>query len=547
MNGSVCLFEWLGLFGLDGKARLWIRWGKTRKQIAVQRAQQGQAVDDSQPEPLQRRLLQLSTDPYERRRQLKAREQQMARQQREEIQAAKARQLQLANSRVVRPSTASVQPVSDAEAAGTTKLPPIDSARSVSSAGRLARPTTPQTPSLPSLVPPPSNSAAEQARVLDNLASNDGPVKTMFPRRMLTAPTTRNVEDRGIAAVKAKLGATRVAGPFTPTQSFTYGAVDAIESTLSLRHAALEQQAGREYIPRKQRHGKRHHRDEDEGEFDSREGSLASAATRQSDADVEDDDGESEAEREELEQLYQTRLQTLYDEEYDEYQVFDLAENSSATDYVVALDLTDLQIVELQTAYANMKPPGAPGVGMMHIEAAVDWNTSLGPLRREMLLLVRQPERVLLKFRLWLEWTARFCLMSKDDLIRLVYRGFDSARNGTMTRKDLNTLIAVLHSNTSKPKRGHMASVCAQILRLKSNSLAEGFKFKEFSLLHKKFPSLLFPVFEIQAAYTRAVLGEKFWEEKRAAIAAMHEKPVGNGLNAVQVGGPSPEELLELP
>ena len=99
---------------------------------------------------------------------------------------------------------------------------------------------------------------------------------------------------------------------------------------------------------------------------------------------------------------------------------------------------------------------GAKGVGVHQVIKMIGWQHSLGPLRREMYQLVRVSEDTLFKFKvrsvlvgaaaveldadklivwqLFLEWLVRFLLLGKPDLIRMLFKAFDTSKRGDMTR-----------------------------------------------------------------------------------------------------------------
>lgn len=49
-----------------------------------------------------------------------------------------------------------------------------------------------------------------------------------------------------------------------------------------------------------------------------------------------------------------------------------------------------------------------------------------------------------LSLQLFLEWVVRYLLLSKPDLVRLLFKAFDSSKRGDMSRAGMLTVIVCM-------------------------------------------------------------------------------------------------------
>lgn len=98
---------------------------------------------------------------------------------------------------------------------------------------------------------------------------------------------------------------------------------------------------------------------------------------------------------------------------------------------------------------------------------------------RPWLHLTRFRTPLLCGAQLFVEWIARFLLLSKQDMTRIIFRAFDSSKRGDMTRGDFIYMVEVLHPALSAPKRTQMVNVAGKLLALKADTLGEAFKMKD--------------------------------------------------------------------
>lgn len=118
-----------------------------------------------------------------------------------------------------------------------------------------------------------------------------------------------------------------------------------------------------------------------------------------------------------------------------------------------------------------------------------------------------------LDFSEYVDALAKFCLLSKEDMLKFCFNIFDADKNGTIEGPELTHLMEMLHGEDGQTSNMKQA--------LKSFDFNGDGKidFHEFTQLHAQFPSLLYPVFRIQQNMRLYTMGETWWKKKIEELA----------------------------
>ncbi|TMW55220.1 hypothetical protein Poli38472_013111 [Pythium oligandrum] len=120
-----------------------------------------------------------------------------------------------------------------------------------------------------------------------------------------------------------------------------------------------------------------------------------------------------------------------------------------------------------------------------------------------------------LDFSEYVEALGKFCVLSKEDMLKFCFNVFDADKNGTIEGPELTHLMEMLHADgqTSNMKQA-----------FKSFDFNDDGKidFQEFQMLNAQFPSLLYPAFRIQQNMRIYTMGVSWWRKKIEEL--HHEK-----------------------
>ncbi|RLN49978.1 hypothetical protein BBJ28_00024730 [Nothophytophthora sp. Chile5] len=112
-----------------------------------------------------------------------------------------------------------------------------------------------------------------------------------------------------------------------------------------------------------------------------------------------------------------------------------------------------------------------------------------------------------LDFSEYVEALGKFCILSKDDILKFCFNVFDTDKNGTIEGEELTHLMEILHADdqTSNMK------LALQSFDFNGDGKID---FGEFQQLNTQFPSLFYPAFRIQQNMRIFTLGQSWWERK---------------------------------
>merc|ERR1712070_432651 len=88
---------------------------------------------------------------------------------------------------------------------------------------------------------------------------------------------------------------------------------------------------------------------------------------------------------------------------------------------------------------------------------------------------------------------------------------FDREKNGFIPKEELRLFIAALYNNQMNTN----VSFALDSIRFKADKKLD---FDEFTDMHQRFPSILFPAFRLQNAMMNAVGGERWWSAKKTEL-----------------------------
>ncbi|KAG7382295.1 Sphingosine kinase 2, partial [Phytophthora boehmeriae] len=126
--------------------------------------------------------------------------------------------------------------------------------------------------------------------------------------------------------------------------------------------------------------------------------------------------------------------------------------------------------------------------------------------------LIDEDSSGVLDFSEYVEALGKFCLLSKEDMLKFCFNVFDNDKNGTIEGEELTHLVEILHQDDQ-------TSNMKQALRTFDFNGDGKIDFSEFKQLNTQFPSLLYPAFRIQQNMRIFTLGEKWWERKIQELA----------------------------
>ncbi|KAG7378310.1 hypothetical protein PHYPSEUDO_010267 [Phytophthora pseudosyringae] len=132
--------------------------------------------------------------------------------------------------------------------------------------------------------------------------------------------------------------------------------------------------------------------------------------------------------------------------------------------------------------------------------------------------LIDEDSSGVLDFSEYVEALGKFCLLSKEDMLKFCFNVFDDDKNGTIEGEELTKLMEILHE-------GEQTSNMKHALKAFDFNGDGKVDFAEFKQLNAQFPSLLYPAFRIQQNMKIFTLGEKWWERKiEELVTERHEK-----------------------
>eukprot|EP00941_MAST-03F_sp_MAST-3F-sp1_P004461 g4461.t1 len=114
-----------------------------------------------------------------------------------------------------------------------------------------------------------------------------------------------------------------------------------------------------------------------------------------------------------------------------------------------------------------------------------------------------------LEFSEFVEATATFCMMGKEDMLKFCFYIFDKDKNGYIEEDELQDLISILHT------AGTTANVESSLLAMASER-ANKITFKQFTAMNEDYPQVLYPAFRMQHSLQEITLGSSYWSSRKA-------------------------------
>jgi len=110
-------------------------------------------------------------------------------------------------------------------------------------------------------------------------------------------------------------------------------------------------------------------------------------------------------------------------------------------------------------------------------------------------------------------------LRTVTDMCKFIFFLTDKSKHGYISAEALENIISILHSNGNYFSRIE-ANVPKHTKKTLNSQTYEGdlVTFDEFQALCKTDPNLLFPIFRLQQKLCARIMGDSWWERKKAAI-----------------------------
>jgi len=119
----------------------------------------------------------------------------------------------------------------------------------------------------------------------------------------------------------------------------------------------------------------------------------------------------------------------------------------------------------------------------------------------------RDPQ--LLTFGEFLEFFYTFCLFEPLDMMRFVFKMFDTESTGFVDKDEIRHFIYMLHETKDN------ATIEQGLNYLEDNDDGDGrFEFYQIRDMHFRFQILFYPAFRLITQMRRTTLGESWWESK---------------------------------
>ena len=112
------------------------------------------------------------------------------------------------------------------------------------------------------------------------------------------------------------------------------------------------------------------------------------------------------------------------------------------------------------------------------------------------------------------------CMFGKDELLRLIFHYGDDDNSGFMDKQEMKTLLDMCVETEPKVvTAGQVARVMNKYQLDKDGRIT----YDEFRDMNLAYPSLMYPMYKFQHAMTTKILGQAFWESKKAKFMRARE------------------------
>jgi len=125
-----------------------------------------------------------------------------------------------------------------------------------------------------------------------------------------------------------------------------------------------------------------------------------------------------------------------------------------------------------------------------------------------------------------------FGCFTATEMLKYCFFIFDKDKNGFIEMEELDYLMECLHGAPDDKGKGGISKSGKAILEQIDTDGDGRISMEEFKGINDRFPLLLFPAFRFQKSIMEATFNERFWNSKRATLAASKKgrEQVGNVL-----------------
>mmetsp|Transcript_23322 Transcript_23322/g.43830 ORF Transcript_23322/g.43830 Transcript_23322/m.43830 type:complete len:296 (-) Transcript_23322:56-943(-) len=123
--------------------------------------------------------------------------------------------------------------------------------------------------------------------------------------------------------------------------------------------------------------------------------------------------------------------------------------------------------------------------------------------------LIDTEDTACIEFGEFVQGVCTFAMFTVTDVLRFSFFIFDKDKNGYIDKDELDLFVNTLHT-------GGMGANIMQALKAIDFNGDGKFDFMEFSALHEKFPTVLYPAFRLQQQMCSNIMGAQWWHRKKA-------------------------------
>jgi Ca2+-binding EF-hand superfamily protein len=121
-----------------------------------------------------------------------------------------------------------------------------------------------------------------------------------------------------------------------------------------------------------------------------------------------------------------------------------------------------------------------------------------------------------IEFGEFVQGVCTFAMFQVPDVLRFSFFIFDKDKNGYIDKDELELFVSTLHAG------GVAGNIMHALHSLDFNGDGK-FDFMEFSAMHEKFPTVLYPAFRLQQQMCANILGAQWWKKKQAMLQGIKE------------------------
>lgn len=185
---------------------------------------------------------------------------------------------------------------------------------------------------------------------------------------------------------------------------------------------------------------------------------------------------------------------------------------------IKTFDLPADKVAYLYKIFCRLDAQNAGFVNIVdYFETYLNLKRSL--LTDSMLSLIESRNNNYLSFGEFLELTCTFACCEQLDLIKFVFFSLDNEKVGTVDKNELKHFVYDMWHH-DVPSNVHVG-----LNYLEDHDNGDGqFSFEEIVQMHKKYPMIFYPSYNLQVAIQRQTLGEDWWEWKKRNLLETKEE-----------------------